>query len=111
MKFGLLSAVTLLVAGFVVTEASAQETIKAPTNVVTTSDYRTVQPARTGLFSRLRNRNNNVSAASMTTVAPATIVPATTATPATPTTPTTVAPTTQVVEPRQGLFARLRARR
>jgi hypothetical protein len=112
MKFGMQAFATVLVAGFFVLEAPAQEAIKAPSTVVTTSDYRTVQPARNGLFSRLRNRNN-VTSVSATTVAPPMATPTTKVEPTTPpvvATPTTVTPTTQIVEPRQGLFARLRAR-
>lgn len=113
MKFGMLATVTFLVAGFVGLEASAQEAIQSTGTVVTTSDYRVAQPGRTGLFSRLRNRNN-VTPVSMTTSPSTTTVPTTPppAPVATTTIPTTAAPlTTQSAEPRQGLFARLRARR
>ena len=136
MKFGMLAAVTVLIAGFFVLEAPAQEVIQSSGTVIVPSSTQIVQPARTGLFGRLRGRNTM----STTTVAPpmmvqtgATTVPAivqaggTTTTPSTvvqaggtttlPATTitttsgtTTMATTSEMVQPRQGLFGRLRSR-
>ena len=139
MKFGMLAAVTVSIAGFFVLEAPAQEVIQSSGTVIVPSSTQMVQPARTGLFGRLRSRNT-MSTSSMTTMAPpmmaqtgTTTAPAivqaggTTTTPSTivqaggtktmpattmttPSGTTSVAMTSQMAEPRQGLFGRLRSR-
>ena len=110
MKYGMFASAALLVAGFFAVEAPAQEVIKSQGTVVTGSEVRMAPMGRSGLFSRLRNRGmtTNNAPMMMTTTAPATIVPASATNPATQITP--IATTPQVVEQRQGLGARLRAR-
>jgi len=75
------------------------------TPMVTTAAYTTTQPARTGLFSRLRNRGTTTTVEPMTMPMSA-VVPAS-GTVTMPMTTTTEATTTT----RMGPLARLRARR
>lgn len=73
---------------------------------VTTAAYTTTQPARTGLFSRLRNRGSSTMVEPMTmTTEKGEVVPAS----GTTTTPMMMESTTTTS--RMGLMARLRARR
>lgn len=77
-------------------------------STVTTAAYTTTQPARTGLFSRIRNRGNStmmVEPMPMPTTDKSKVVPASC------TTTTTPAMETSTTTSRMGLMARLRARR
>jgi hypothetical protein len=99
-------AVVTLVA-FLAQPAPAQEPLKTPTKVVTASETVTVAP-RTGLLGRMfPNRTTMVvRGVSATTMPPATTSGVTQAQGTT----TTMAAQTQVVETRQGVLSRMRAR-
>ena len=105
MKNWILAGVVVAVLGFFALETPAQETLKVqPGKTVTKSEPMPAPVGRTGLFRRFQERRGIV-----TTVVPST--PTTVGSTPTPTTPTpTPTVTTQVIEPRTGIFSRLRSR-
>jgi len=100
-------AVVTLV-GFVADPLPAQETIKAPTTVISSSQPSTSTP-RSGILGRLRGRQNMTTSVSqpITTTTASTQTPSTTIQPATTSGTVTTAPV-QVAEPRRGILGRRR---
>ena len=99
MKNWILAGVVVAILGLFAMDTPAQEVLKTQPGV-TKSEPMPAPMARTGLLRRFQERRGIVT----------TVVPATTKVESSPPTPTTPTVTTRVIEPRTGLFSRLRGR-
>ena len=113
MRMWIFAGAVVTLAGFLVEPAPAQETIQKPGTVITTAQPST-QPARGGLLQRIRDRRQGVTTVSepvtQTTTTTKSSQPQTTVQQA-QATRTVTSSEMPVMETRQGLLGRLRARR